>query len=199
MGRKNTEPSPALAARARAERIRLSLSEAYEELVQAFALRDWETLGYASWDEYREQEFGEVLTRIADVHTRAEVHRALSDAGMSQRQVARSTGSSQSTVSRDLDMGDSDESRRALPNDIAEQVRAFELAKREHVFVVELKHVRSSAQSAAASLSRAIDTIPDANIPAVVNEYYDEAISALEDVTAVLERLRSLREVMVNA
>ncbi|WIV57435.1 hypothetical protein [Amycolatopsis nalaikhensis] len=189
------EPSPVLSARARAERIKLSLSTAYEELAQAFAEEDWRTLGYASWDEYREQEFGDVLTKIRDVHTRTAVHRALSDAGMSQRQIARSTGSSQSTVSRDLH-DDGDDSCESLPEGIADEVRHYEETTRERTFIIEMQQVRSSAHSVRVSLGRAIEAMNDEGIPVITTEYLNEAITALEDVTAVLERLRVMREVM---
>lgn len=182
-----------IAARARAERIRTNLSAAYEELAQAYRERDWEALGYASWDEYREAEFGTVLTKIANVETRTDVHRALSDAGMSQRQIAKSTGSSQSTVSRDLDEGDSFGSLPPLPADIAEQVRAREVKTREHEAAREFQTVRSSAQSIDASLTRAVMAMNEDPAP-IISEYLDDAITALEHVSTVLDRLRLIRD-----
>ncbi|SCL43200.1 hypothetical protein GA0074692_6761 [Micromonospora pallida] len=96
---RSTEP----VARARAERIRRGLQEWLEtvqEIALAWERRDWEVLGYATWDDYVDQEIGAQL-RLPEVHRRQAVT-ALRQVHMSTRAIGTALGISHSTVARDL-------------------------------------------------------------------------------------------------
>jgi hypothetical protein len=72
------------------------------DLVQeAYAGRAWAVLGYSSWDDYCEEEFGASRLRLPR-EERSEVVASLHEAGLSVRAIAVATGSSKSTVAREL-------------------------------------------------------------------------------------------------
>lgn len=100
------EAAPATAdeARQRADRIRSGLpvyAQMRQEIADAYAHRDWEALGHASWPEYLAIEFGTELARLATADRRAVVG-DLRAQGMSMRQIANATGVGQSTVRDDI-------------------------------------------------------------------------------------------------
>lgn len=96
-------------ARARASRIRAGIG-AYlttlADVAAAFAQRDWETLGYASWQEYVDGEYSEHKLKLSPEHRQKAVAE-LRLAGMSQRAIGTVLGVSQKTVDRDLATGES--------------------------------------------------------------------------------------------
>jgi len=72
------------------------------DLVQeAYVGRAWVALGYSSWDDYCELEFGTSRLRLPR-EERSEVVASLHEAGLSVRAIAAATGSSKSTVAREL-------------------------------------------------------------------------------------------------
>jgi len=101
-----TESSELHEARQRAEVIRAGLGtyvKVHLAIAEAWARRDWRTLGYGSWDEYLTGEYGEELERlrlpsgerlvaVADFRQR----------GMSTRAIASALGVGKGTVDRDL-------------------------------------------------------------------------------------------------
>lgn len=91
--------SPA-AARARADRIREGLEALAPDILAAWNARDWEALGYGSWNEYVVGEFGGQL-RLGRAERREAV-RELREAGMSSRAIGAALGVNQSTVVRDI-------------------------------------------------------------------------------------------------
>lgn len=90
-------------ARARADRIRASavaVADWLSDIRGAYASRDWEPLGYATWHDYLDGEFG--AHRIAlPMEERREVVAVMSRAGMSTRAIAPALGVSVGTVHAD--------------------------------------------------------------------------------------------------
>lgn len=91
-------------AQQRAERIRAGLpvyARMRQDIADAYAHRDWATLGYDSWFGYVEGEFGTELKAL----TRTERPEAVADLrrqGMSTRQIGTALGVAQTQVQRDL-------------------------------------------------------------------------------------------------
>lgn len=99
-----TELSTRDDAVARAERIRAgirSLAELQQDITDAYHARDWETLGYDSWDGYVSGEFGSSLPRL-DRSERRELVVNLRAEGLSTRAIASATGAARNTVKDDL-------------------------------------------------------------------------------------------------
>jgi hypothetical protein len=96
-------------ARAATDRLRLTLTDAHEQLIELFRRRAHEALGYgkgtAGWTAYCAAEFGELL----HVKPTGEQLAAMVDAGLSQRQAAAPFAVSLGTVNAAL------QSRRAGP------------------------------------------------------------------------------------
>lgn len=110
-------------ARARADRIRSGmrvLAEWQQDVIAAYAARDWEALGYETWDSYIDGEYGEHRVRLPR-EQRREIVAGMSAAGMSSRAIGSAVGSSYATVQRDLEATDTNvslgESRTVLSLD----------------------------------------------------------------------------------
>jgi hypothetical protein len=91
-------------ARARADRIRSGmrvLAEWQTDVITAYAARDWEALGYETWDAYLDGEYGEHRVRLPR-EQRREIVAGMSAAGMSSRAIGSAVGSSHITVQNDL-------------------------------------------------------------------------------------------------
>lgn len=91
-------------ARDRSERIRRGMESfiaTRREIAAAYAARDWATLGYESFDAYREGEFGEPRLKLTP-DERREAVAELRLGGMSQRAIGSVLGVSQSSVRDDL-------------------------------------------------------------------------------------------------
>ncbi|PZG04854.1 hypothetical protein C1I95_33040 [Micromonospora craterilacus] len=99
-----TERSTEQAARARADRIRQGLRD-YLETVQEFALAfercDWQVLGYPTWQDYLDGEYGADRLRVPEVHRRAAVA-TLRQVGMSTRAIGAALGVSKDTAAREV-------------------------------------------------------------------------------------------------
>lgn len=93
-------------ARAATDRLRLTLTDAHEQLIELYRRRAHEALGYgkgtAGWSAYCAAEFGELLNVRLPRDTRGEVLAAMVDAGMSQRQAAAPFAVSLGTVNAAL-------------------------------------------------------------------------------------------------
>ncbi|GAA4849436.1 hypothetical protein GCM10023403_10180 [Pseudonocardia benzenivorans] len=90
-------------ARARADRIRASavaVADWLADIRGAYAARDWEALGYPTWQEYLDGEFGEHRISLP-VEERREVVGVMARAGMSVRAIAPALGVSVGTVQAD--------------------------------------------------------------------------------------------------
>ncbi len=91
-------------ARARAERIRSGmrvLAEWQQDVIAAYAARDWEALGYETWDAYINGEYGEHRVQLPR-DQRREIVAGMSAAGMSTRAIGSAIGTGNATVHRDL-------------------------------------------------------------------------------------------------
>lgn len=92
-------------AHGRADRIRSGmrvLAEWQTDVIAAYAARDWEALGYETWDTYLDGEYGEHRIQLPR-EQRREIVAGMSAAGMSTRAIGSAVGSSHMTVQRDLD------------------------------------------------------------------------------------------------
>lgn len=87
-------------ARARVERVKAAVSQAREDLVTLWRERAWEALGYASWDDLCDAEFGVRMALPRD--ERREVVAGLRSEGMSTRAIGSALGVNHATVVRDL-------------------------------------------------------------------------------------------------
>lgn len=96
------------AARSRAGHIRYgmqNLKETFAHIARARAENDHQTLGYETWQEYVDGEFGAERLKLSP-DKRREYVELLALAGASQREISHTVGVNQSTVSRDLAAGD---------------------------------------------------------------------------------------------
>ena len=97
-------PLDAQAARDLTEQIATGVGVVWQLVKQAYNGRAWVALGYRSWDEYANAEFGTTHIRLPR-EERAEVVASLRDAGLSIRAIASATGSSVGTVASDITSG----------------------------------------------------------------------------------------------
>ncbi|MEU5772646.1 hypothetical protein ABZ819_04990 [Streptomyces venezuelae] len=117
------QASTAEEARTRADRIRTGmrvLAEWQTDVITAYAARDWEALGYETWDAYLDGEYGEHRVRLPR-DQRREIVAGMSAAGMSSRAIGAAVGTSYATVQRDIEATDTNvsvgESRMVLSLD----------------------------------------------------------------------------------
>lgn len=94
-------PAIANAARTRVDRIKTGVEVVWSLIVESYQARDWESLGYGTWDEMCTREFGTSRLRLPR-EERAETIGSLRDAGLSLRAIAAVTGNSKDTVARAL-------------------------------------------------------------------------------------------------
>jgi hypothetical protein len=87
-------------AREITQKIRQSVSVAVIQIKKAWLGRAWVALGYASWEDYKNAEFGEHIRLPRD--ERQQVVGELRAAGMSMPAIASATGSSVGTVHADI-------------------------------------------------------------------------------------------------
>lgn len=87
-------------ARERVERVKAAVSQTREDLVALWRERAWLSLGYASWDDLCDAEFGVRLALPRE--ERREAVAELRAEGMSTRAIGSALGVNQATVVRDL-------------------------------------------------------------------------------------------------
>lgn len=97
-------------ARELTDEIKTDAGALWDKVVRAYTERASDVLGYESWDTYCAAEFGSLRGLRLPLEERQDVVCSLRDAGMSTRTIASVTGASQSTVSRDLRPGESNDS-----------------------------------------------------------------------------------------
>lgn len=93
-----------IGAKTRANRIRAGMVayvDTLADIADAYAGRDWVTLGYASWDSYVDGEFGETRLQLTR-EQRADAVTALRVQGMSTRAIGAALGVSKDTIHREL-------------------------------------------------------------------------------------------------
>ncbi|MGI8709712.1 MAG: hypothetical protein ACR2LA_01780 [Acidimicrobiales bacterium] len=88
-------------------RIRDNLAEIAAAIPVAYSGRAWAVLGYSSWDAYCDAEFGEFRMRLPR-EERQDVVASLRESGLSIRAIASATGNSTNTVSKDLQVSQSE-------------------------------------------------------------------------------------------
>lgn len=91
----------AVEARAITDRIKATVSDAWDLIEQAYAARVWDALGYDSWDHYCLTEFGTTRLRLPR-DERREVVASMREVGMSTRAIASAVGVDAKTVRTDL-------------------------------------------------------------------------------------------------
>lgn len=104
-------------ARARIDRIKVSVEATWHLIVEAYMARDWETLGYMSWDELCASEFGTSRLRLPR-EERAEVVSSLREQGLSLRAIASVTGDSLGTVQAEAATPQVFKSEHLIPDDL---------------------------------------------------------------------------------
>lgn len=82
------------------ERARTNLEKAAKEIIWQIEHRAWEVLGYASWDEMRQAEYGGVAVMVPS-KDRPQLTTALREAGLTQKQTAATIGVTERTVRSD--------------------------------------------------------------------------------------------------
>lgn len=110
------EPVAMTAANAREtiDKIRGHLADAWHLAVKSYEGRAWIALGYESWDAMCDAEFDEVRCRIPREKF-ADTVTTLADSGMPVRAIAAATGTSKSTVARQVSQsGTGDDDRRVV-------------------------------------------------------------------------------------
>lgn len=90
-----------LEARELTDRIRSAIESVDSLIVQAYKSRAWAALGYSSWDDYCDHEFGSSRVRVPR-EERAERIASLRESGLSIRAIAAATGDGYGTISREL-------------------------------------------------------------------------------------------------
>lgn len=88
-------------ARARVDRIKTGVEVVWHLIVESYQARDWEALGYGTWDEMCTREFGTSRLRLPK-EERSETVQSLRASGLSLRAIAAATGDSKDTVARAL-------------------------------------------------------------------------------------------------
>ena len=89
-------------ARTLTDAIRADLGSLAANLATAYRGRVWEVLGYETWADYTAAEFSPQRWMLPAGEDRQAVLETLTEAGMSQREMAAATGLSQPTISRAL-------------------------------------------------------------------------------------------------
>jgi len=88
-------------ARDRVDRIKVGVEAVWQLVVESYQARDWEALGYPTWDEMCTREFGTSRLRLPR-EERQEIVSSLREHGLSLRAIAAATGDSEPTVRRAL-------------------------------------------------------------------------------------------------
>lgn len=91
-------------ARSLTDRIKIAVDGTWELIKQVYTTRAWSVLGYETWDDYVDVEFGTVKLRLPREDRQTAI-KSLRDAGMSQRAIASAVGVSKTTVLSDLSTG----------------------------------------------------------------------------------------------
>lgn len=140
-----TAPAPDLvqAARERTNAIRASLAHAFDLIAESYRLRDWNTLGYQSWEAFCDTEFADVGQIRLPIEARRELVKVWTlDAGMTTRAISSVLKVSKSTAGSDrqalIEAGELDadakvysldDKRRPLTRKKAEPVEEVKLSR----------------------------------------------------------------------
>jgi hypothetical protein len=92
-------------ARALTDRIKVGVDAIWELIKQAYVTRAWSALGYGSWDDYCQREFGTSRIRLPR-EERQEVVASMREIGMSVRAIASASGVDAKTVRNALPTGE---------------------------------------------------------------------------------------------
>jgi len=85
------------------DRARAGLVAAAEEVIWQIENQTWLVLGYASWDQMRDTEYGGAAFMVP-TQARTQLVQRLRALGMTQQQIADTAGVTQGQVSRDMHM-----------------------------------------------------------------------------------------------
>ena len=88
-------------ARVLTDRIKVAVEGTWHLIQEAYTTRTWAVLGYDTWDDYCNAEFGQARLRLPR-EERQEVVASLRDSGLSVRAIASATGVARNTVREDL-------------------------------------------------------------------------------------------------
>lgn len=94
-------PLEANDARTLTDRIKIAVEATWQLIAEAYTRRAWTALGYSSWDDYCQREFGSSRLRLPR-EERSEVVASLRESGLSIRAISTATGIDKETVMKDL-------------------------------------------------------------------------------------------------
>jgi biotin operon repressor len=83
------------------QRTKSSLMEAAKQIVWQIQNKTWRVLGYATWDEMREAEYGGAAVRLS-TEERLKIVPELAREGLSQKVIGETLGVSQEQIGRDI-------------------------------------------------------------------------------------------------
>src|SRR5699024_8184108 len=83
---------------------RTHLQQAATRIAWQVEMETWVTLGYKSWDEMREAEYGDIAIMVPR-KDRPELVERLRDAGLTHESIASTVGVNKKTIQRDLSGG----------------------------------------------------------------------------------------------
>lgn len=90
-------------ARVRVDRIKTGVEVIWSLIVESYQARDWEALGYSTWDELCTREFG--TSRLAlPREERPERVASLREAGLSIRAIRSATGLAKDTITKAIEV-----------------------------------------------------------------------------------------------
>ena len=91
-------------ARSLTDQIKNGIEVLWDFIKRAYTGRAWIALGYSSWDEYCDREFGQTRLRLPR-EERNEVVCSLRESGLSVRAISSATGLGVGTVHREIEAG----------------------------------------------------------------------------------------------
>lgn len=94
-------PTPITGAEARAltDKIKATVEDLWQLIAHAYRTGAWTALGFSSWADYCQEEFGTDRIKVP-IGERPAVVAMLAEAGMSRREIAAGTGMGYGTVAR---------------------------------------------------------------------------------------------------
>lgn len=151
------------AARASVKRARKSLEKAATEIVWQVEREVWVVLGYKSWTEMREAEYGGAAFMVPSKN-RPELVARLRAKGLTQQEIAATAGVSQRTVSGDLNSNSANQPE-SITNSRGQQ-RPATYSRTETEDVIDAEIVEDEPLNVDRETGEVLDPSPKATDPA---------------------------------
>lgn len=176
-------------AKAHTEKIKKSATSTFDMIVEAYKGRIWLALDHKSWDEYCDKEFEGVPLALPREKKKQAIQALRSEGKMSTRAIAAATGTSQSTVSRNITDPAPTESNGSVASGNVIDVEAEEVPDGTEEFVSGTGE--PEPQTVVGTDGREMNVSNIGKQPAVVN-IVSAARTIAKDLEAVRIRLDSL-------